>query len=310
MKKKSSKLLLLMLVSAVITIAVVACGSGGGSEIPSEPFKPSKKGVYFFALSSYSPEQCDKAISIFDGVPNPRVGILYGTFGYDTGCLERMIESFGDRPHTVKVFLQNETCRRFGRFCEPEREVLAGFDVDTLNRLIRRRDNIAKSEILFRAKQAGDVMRGLARAHTELVWATSLEHNFDDVAAEIHTEFVREAIGGALTINPVSPFAQYRGAPGDTFELHGLDWDFDGAAKCSWSNDGIDIDFGSGGGLPPFLPWAEIRTAADGHIGRGCDVWIWWNNQGLQSRFVAPSQRSFEVSSDAISTIREYLRGL
>lgn len=298
----NSRLLLLTLSGAIL---LVACTSPQPDD--TQPTDTSK-GVYLFALQAFSQEQCESALDVFEGVSYPKVGFLWGTFGTSTACIRRFIERFHGVHKRLKVVLFNETCRRAPRYCEAQREIFPDAAIEELNRLLERNEPWVREVISDRIAEAQAALIGVVDEYTSVEYMTALEHNFSERAAENHTAIVRGEVRDVrIVINPVAHSLGNRSFGSDAIELHGLQAQFAPGLPCSWSNDGTDIDFGRGSRLGEVQPWHVVRDRAREYQLRGCDVWIWWNSQGITEHFIPPSEREFEVDDQAIGAVSAWL---
>lgn len=188
---------------------------------------------------------CNASLSAFKDSPEPRMSILWNTFGTNNGCLKKFLED--PRSKVLQVHLINEVCHRNNR-CGPY-EVLSGLSVK------QYRDGLA-SNTLSVVSKVRDYFRSvrssldrLLTPQTRLYVSPGLESNLSCQAALNLMDIAHEFFGdrAELVWNPagVNPFCDRRLGP-YIFEQHGAKGS--GQATCIQNTDGVHVGLH---GFPP-----------------------------------------------------------
>ena len=279
----------------------------------------------YFALAAFSPKQCELALSTFEGVKHPCIGVLWGTFGLNNFCLERFITRYGDKPHTIRIHATNETCRRPTKVCEKGREVNPAMRRGNYSRGLLRNPELAR-EVGRRVVSIRDWLSLHGTKNTRAILTTGLEDNFSRAAYEKVRDTFTEALIGSGILLARSPMASVSFGiaygPSDFIELHGAsvnanEWrDDTGYPPCIQSTDGTLFDptgqgrILNGNGDVSFL-WPALRDIASNY----CDfVFIWSNSQASDKRlarfFVRPSKRPYRLDKREVKLINKWIINL
>ena len=231
-----------------------------------------------------------KAMRVFKGLERPCASILLDSFGVSN----RFFRAFRALPQPVKVLqvhVTNQSCVRLGR-CQPGEAVRS------------------PKEVRRRAERAARLCR---RFGFHCLGTPGLEDGWTNRKAKAMTCAMREVFPYAIFRNPLGVEARrFSSHCADGIELHDLDSQFD-ERPCLFNNDGFDVDFGSkrralDGAVSPARLFDSLERARRG----GCNVAIWWNNQGARDlgSFVEPRRRALELYSGDILAVNYILRRL
>ena len=271
-------------------------------------------GLHVNSARGLTTAQCSTLLRAYDGVKKPSLSFLWKTFDRGLGdCPKRFTERFKDKPHTLSVYLSNETCRRPPRYCEPGREIFAHTRYGPLSRLLERKDRRLLGAFSRRAGAISAYLGTVANENTELVIIYGLEDDWSNKAFRA----VKAAVDPMLDTkilkvrNPNGRDAKrYSLGGADFIELHPIESNFRGKA-CIFSNDGVDVNLG--GSYRPLRDPLSVSTmfSAIREAKRACSrTFLWWNNQGVGERFIVPSKRSYRINKNDIAVINKLLRRL
>lgn len=278
-------------------------------------------GVSCFACSALTDQQCSDFLKIYDGIAEPKLAVLWRTFAPPSKdrCVAKFLSRFWDRPHTLAVHFQNGPGRRNGRLSRYE--FLSAETVGTLNAKLERR---ATRTIRTIEREADRIVAwALERAgpNTSIELSTGLEDNYSNKAFRVIARTLKKRVPPTwhLYRNPVGENEGNNSFSGTSFvELHGYEprWKRSTSerGRCSYSNDGIDLDLGGNRPIEPYIFLPAMRS----HISRArkhnCRSWIWWGAvQGLEGGeggFTHPRGRSLRVLSSDIDLLNQFLRSL
>lgn len=270
-------------------------------------------GVSYFACAAFTDRQLERALDVFEGVSDPTLTVLYGTFGNVRKCINRFDERFGSDSSKIIIHSSNETCRRFERFCAVG-EVNRHLRADEYNKKLQHR----KKRVLRSIKRRGNSIARLLESSSlksQILITTGLEDNFTNRA---YRQVIRQLKNSDLKFqnvswirNPVSATARgvsSRGA--DFIELHTANPSFD-TRRCMYSNDGIDIDFGRRyEPLRGSKPFQQLRAIFK-KFRRDCGfVSVWWNTQGIRREgpFIAPRRRTFNIRRRDVRAVNKFIK--
>lgn len=271
-------------------------------------------GVSYLAQAKFTQSQCTTALKAFDGVSNPALAFLWSTFGNNNTCASRFLSLKANEPHTLLIYATNETCRRAPRYCaagelmQHKRFWQVNSDIERSTPDGRRYLRALKQRLL----QIRDYLKinAIDNLNTNAIVSTGLEDNyttkvyrkiikvFKNVFANTPFRIARNPVG-----NRASGF-DFSGA--DFVELHGQETNYNGIAgrQCIYSNDGADIDFGTGRRtLGNSISVSTMLTEIKRH--RNCIGFVWWNTQGIERQFVEPRRRHIRVFVKDVDVARE-----
>ena len=200
-------------------------------------------GVSFLA-AMHEDFPCKRIRRMVDSSPRPYLGVLYGSFGDSTKCLERFISASGKKHHTLQFYLSNEVCRRKGNCYSQELE--HDLTVSAYNKLVckGRRGTISRIK-----KRMLDIRRFCdekGSEKTRCLLAIGLESQFSRCAAQKLVVLAKESGWHKKEIvhNPV-PGTNYQGDAGAYYvEYHGRSLRSAYPPERTIATlDGIDPDF-------------------------------------------------------------------
>ena len=245
-----------------------------------------KLGVAYYALARFSSTQCDVALSVFDGVAEPSLSILWGTFGKSTVCLKRFLVKTKDRPALLLIHAWNDTCRVMGRTC-------TALDLENRN---------------IRAQELGRFLRTIQATNLTVIVSTGLEDVSSDAVYFARVKALKTYLPKWALIerNPHGKAWQFGGA--SFIESHALQRSIWGLPAI-YSNDGWDINFRlkrgqyRGKTSLPFLLSAVRRNEGGYRY-----VFLWWReSQGGEQFSVKPDRRRVVVRREDVSKLNREL---
>ena len=244
--------------------------------------------VSFFAAQSQT-FPARKALTVFKGVERPCVSILLDSFGVSN----RFFRLYRALPQPVKVLqvhVTNQSCVRLGR-CQPREAVRS------------------PEQMPRRARRAARICE---RFGFECFGTPGLEDGWSNEKAEAMTCAMREVFPYDIFRNPLGREARrFSSRCAHGLELHDLESKFDERA-CLFNNDGFDIDFGSRRRpLDGAVTAAEMLNRFERYRRDGCNLSLWWNNQGARNgKFLPPRRRIIEIYRRDILGVNFFLRRL
>jgi hypothetical protein len=277
-------------------------------------------GVSCFACSALSDTQCGELLKVFDGIKEPRLAVLWRTFAPPSQdkCVKRFLWRFRDKPHTLAIHFQNGPGRRNRRLSGYE--LLPRQSVEEQNKALERRDRNTLRTITREAARIVAWVEERATASTSIELSTGLEDNYTNKAFRVLVHALKKTVPETWELyrNPVGeneePFT-YFGA--SFIELHGYRprWKRNTTkqGRCSYSNDGIDIDLGSNRPIEPYVFLPEMRSFIRRARSNNCRTWIWWGAvQGLKGGrgFTNTRGRDLRVFPSDITELNIFLRSL
>lgn len=305
----------------------------------TSPVRAQVVGVKYLAVASYDRATCNNALKVFRGTGSTPVGLsfLWGTFGDDEKCVRRFLKEYGDTGRGVRVHIHatNETCRRSPRFCEAGREVSWWLPAREYNHAWESGSVAVKRQLVARLRNVRASIVEMRKRYPGVTFSvsTGLEDNFTDIAARrILRIYNRILWDHALIVrNPNRSNAPTLHALGgtslsrvDAYELHAIESRFERTrptrrgAACLWSNDGNDIRFrhsaasgdsiSNGRAVHGAISEVYARVLGRRYRDNSCEVWLWWNTQGLDGTrrdFIPPSSRDYTVSGDDVLSVRQ-----
>ena len=123
-------------------------------------------GVAYYALSAFSDTQCNKALSVFDGVKTPSLAILWGTFGSSTACLRRYLAAHSNVPRVLEIHITNNTCLR-KKICK-RGEIHQNISWREYNQLLEKNDPETISRLRKRIYKIAKTLRSIRQPGTRL----------------------------------------------------------------------------------------------------------------------------------------------
>jgi len=277
---------------------------------------PDSIGIQVNSLQGLTKKQCNTLMHAFDGIQNPKISFLWGTFNRkfkdNFDCAVVFLERFKNVPSVLQIYGDNATCRRPPRICEAE-EVKPQLRTAGIRTALERRD---KSTLRAFKRRVGAIRNWVelhAGAKTQKSYVYSLEDDFSEKGFKNLRIYLEPEIPTSWLVgrNPNGTKQKHYNTDGlDFIELHGLLSNLNGN-PFSFSNDGVDADFSNGyrptGNFLPvstmFSTLREIREF-EGSI----FTWFWWNNQGIERKFILPSLRNFIIRSHDVSIINKELK--
>lgn len=248
-------------------------------------------GVAYFAMSKFSDAQCAQALKVFRGLPEIAVSTLWGSFGYSTKCLDRLIAAHPNKQITIEIHASNETCKRSPRWCT-------------------RYDGLKFSKHL---KQIAALIRNREAYNVTWIVSTGLEDDYTNAFYKKRLSQARKLLPDYVGVarNPNAENTYFLGA--DYVELHSLQRRI---YKCSinkrpliYSNDGLDLDFGDGRNLNRRATTAYLFSKLRQKRKDYSYVFIWWNSQGFnEHKFIEPRKRNIRIYSSNINKVNKLLR--
>lgn len=217
------------------------------------------------------------------------MSVLWGTFGGDTSCIVRFLESNKDRPHLLQIHLSNESCRRNGN-CK-EGELRGDLSRRSYSAALEAGDLATYQQIAARMTEIRNLVEQTKNSNTTLVLSTGLEDNYSPKAYSNLRAFLA---GYWPYLFSRSGRAQ---APGDLLERHGTN------AKCKGEVTIVNED-----GDNPSARQSRRFLQRN----RACFARFLWRSahQGRKrNRWSTPLSRTFEISDRDIDQLGKILEG-
>lgn len=223
---------------------------------------------------NYQPLVCDDFLAISAGAKKPAMAVLYGSFGYNWGCVDRFLAKFADRPHVIEVILKNHTCTR------PPRKCYAG---DT------------KGTIRDRALVVKKHLDPLVNKNTTVIVVPELEYD-NGGKEEVAEACMLKSLTG-YKVARSSTRRIKRDSCTDFIELHAKGYSSP-AKPCIWNGDGL-------------VNRTAMLKQYD-YWNKRCSVVFVWTGEGQglyesDRGFVKPTLRYPYIYLDEVSAYRKLL---
>lgn len=265
--------------------------------------------VSALAMEGLNRKQCNNLMVSFRDIEKPCVAYLYKSFRRnlkaDSGffCPSEFAKKYSDREHVIQVYIDNPTCRRAGRRCDKTREIFPSLSSSEYSLLFEQKDIATLDTYASRVSSLLIELLWYGNSNTNFILVPGLEDDLSNQAYKNKISIIKKMVqaSGLPRVTYVrnanaktSDDINFRGS--HYLELHGLQPEFNAIERCSYSNDGYDLDFGSGyKPLPSRISMRSAKDIFEGFAARGCRVLLWWNTQGITSKFILPYRRSYIV---------------
>ncbi len=238
--------------------------------VPDAQCESTFKG--YSAYAAMSPKfPCERFLTLSDNARNPAMAVLYRLFGDDISCLSRFTGRYEgqQRHHLVEYHLYYDPARR----------------------------SLGEAELLQLGSDISDVRAIAERVgnqYTHSVLSIGLEDRLDDKSAAKLLAVARARWPYLIVRNPLKSRNKLSA---DFRETHGTD---SIKPPCFANNDGHN------------LSKSQLRRFKQAH--RGCYATIFWDGaaqgyvNGKRPRGVAPGDRNFVISDEAMRTYGELLQ--
>ena len=283
------------LTALFLSFAVFLC-SCSDNDKPSPPPPPvvfqSKIGIAPYAIQS--PRfNCDAFIASLSRMKAYSISWLWGTFGSESACLERVWQD--SRLRAVQVHLMNEVCVR-NRNCG-NYEILHGLSASRISELAEREEGWFMNRIRDYSQGAALYLsqKRTQRPDIECLISPGLESNTSAAGMEKIISLLRPLFPGCkFVFNELNSNANLAGA--ELIEGHNP---FIGLpSPCVFNNDGDSINFP---GLPAvFTPnFDSSKISEINHRFQNCERIFFWTHEHnciVPGRFIDPRQRLCDQS--------------
>lgn len=267
--------------------------------------------IAHFAAQGYNKTQCKIALDGYTGIKNPTFSFLYGTFKRSGDCPKEFIRRFKNKPHSIKIYGTNETCRRGNRFCSSHKEANPGYRAANYSAALETNTGVVISGLRKRVRDLRTWIDRHTEPRTRVYVVTGLEDDFTEkayrvVVGEYRRGLLKKDFKRVIIVrNPNGSNANNFSSRGSEFiELHALRSYF-GGRRGIWSNDGYDIRFGRGY-LNPSISTNSLYTYARQYSTGGYRVQIWWNTQGIErGGYLKPDHRIFNVNRGDVEVVNQ-----
>lgn len=245
---------------------------------------------------------CNSLLKLVNQSPRPALGVLFGSFGEELGCIQSYLNSNKNRKHLLEIHFSNEVCRRNKRCARDE--FLPDLNITFYNYYLSNFPWVINKEILDRVNLIRDKIVPLINDNTILILTTGLEDNFTDRAYLNLYGMIRPFWPYYMARNPV------RGINGKVFvseakiaESHILNSKFPKDVLCMVSEDGNQQQN------------ADSRKLLRQR--RGClavFLWRWrWQNAAPSGAkrsglYVPPRERKFRITPRDVREVGRILR--
>ena len=211
------------------------------------------------------------AMTVFDGVDNPALAVLWGTFGRNKEPMRHFLNHNTHQKHMLVLYFMNGVCQRKGNCARGE--IFPNWSVAKWNHELERNkpaqalvDRISK-----RVDRIGSFIDKRANLKTVPVLCVCLEDNFTTRAYKTLSRMIKQAGWDyKITRNPVG--SAKTTLPRDGLELHGKNPQFPAAKRPTFiSLDGV---FG--------MSYAEQQAWLNKNVQKHRASFLWEaENQGL-----------------------------
>ena len=246
-------------------------------------------GVAYYAIQAFDAKQCAIALRVFKGVKNPKLSVLWSSFGDDTSCIDKFLTIPATK--TLLIHSTNETCHRMNRVCTKYDQPNFGSRITEISDWIRAREGLA----------------------TYIV-TTGLEDDLSTHAYKRRIQTLRRILPGYVLIGRNPNAKNYSSAGADIIELHGSKRQY-AKGTCAYSNDGYDLDLSRRRrAINHYLSLSgllgELSRAKRDH----CISFIWWDAQGGQFNidwgWSVPRERNIYIYRQDVAVVNSILRRL
>jgi len=206
------------------------------------PVRAIETGFDFFAIE-HKKFPCKVSNFVAKHYPKPHLGYLDHTFGTKARCIKKFLQIAKSKPHTLKVHISNEVCRRKPGSCQPGIDFLSNLSVDQYNQALEQGNKKILKQIRKKARKLRLDHQSWGNSNTKLLISTGLESQFSSQKAyqAVVNQFIKAGWKhDQIVHNPVimSPY-QGRTNPNHILEFHKLR---SASAPRSSSNDGFRPD--------------------------------------------------------------------
>lgn len=269
-------------------------------------------GTDFFTITNewLSPETCELILSTFDGLEAPALGFVWSSFGDNYQCVMRFTDRFKDRPHLLRIHLDDHVCKRNGNCAVTEFNFSLG--VSHLNYLLEREEGWLIAKYRARLNSINVFADIVSKDTTRIVVSGGLEEQMSVKAASIVSKLITE-VGFESVANPVSALERI----GYTFyEIH---TSAPANNECIAALDGGDIDFPHKRSFyPRIMSKSELCTWME--LNQEClGIFLWSaRSQGLgitdkfnepnSSGYVVPRNRDIDFTEEDSAYMNLLLR--
>jgi hypothetical protein len=244
------------LLLSMMMLLLSACNE---AELPSEPsiattpalnrLGPSSARLDLGILALMSKHwNCGALQSAIRGSNDVSIAFLFKTFGMETNCLKALASDPNIK--RLEIYLNNETCMRAGRTCQPFEFMAKHQDLARFNRRLEQRDPVLLKELDKEFADAARVLLPILKTSNAACYvAPSLESNVSPRAgaALLNTAakhfpscfLVWNPVGGGPLGSSGLPVTRAHGYTGSALVIHerhnrGVTL----GAPCIYSNDG------------------------------------------------------------------------
>ena len=298
---------------SLVAVVCAACG-GQGSSQESAPIQYDLSGAFTglaaFALLSeqFQGAACGNFLKIMAVPSRPATAILYGSFGNNPGCLDRLYDQTvaAGKPLAVEVHFSREVGRERGAL--GSRDFYGILSDKGISDLIERMSTATEASVAGRVMDILTLTRP-GEPNIKYLLSSGLEHRYSQAARVKMLETLRKYWPYELVDNPQpmlfdSPEGIYNEQHSYTARAR--------RSKCIVNADGQDVDFLSRPGISAWQANAtrdEVTRYFQYNVGRGCISLFWYaEGQGIDGLQNSPLlERRFNIRDEDVLTISEVL---
>ena len=147
-------------------------------------------GQAFYAIENKT-FPCEKSLQVFEGVKNPALMFLWGTFGDDLSCVEKFLK-MNKKEKKVYIHFSNECCRRNGT-CK-KGELMKNVGVKELNSRLEKKDKDTLEKYKKRMEEILLFIDEMQKENPNTTWyiSTGLEDNYTSKASKVVFDYLRK----------------------------------------------------------------------------------------------------------------------
>lgn len=263
-------------------------------------FAVQEAGQAYYAIQNKT-FPCNKILSIFKESKEIKLSFLWNTFGEDTSCIERVLNTNEDKPRSVFIHFSNECCRRNGT-CK-RGELLRSLGVNDLNKQLEKNNKKIIEAFVERTKKINVLIEKYPNVTFYL--STGLEDNYTKKAWEVVRKTIKKNTKAKyLFHNPLSRHCFMNRCEIHTKDL-GLNnhWLFMPDGYCVKPFDSCNTNV---------LTQKENKARANNQLKNNNFYFLWWGeSQGRYGESPVkaknPRQRTIKITDKQVEQAKNFI---